>query len=90
MNTNYTLEITPCQAGNHVVVSGSPDLVSACRPGLRSPFRRLRYSEECGKEYLKISCMQGESSDDLCKNIVRALSMVLELRGKDFCNGGNL
>lgn len=88
MKTKYTLEIMPSQSGNHVVISGSPDLVDACRPGLRSPFRRFRYSEIGNKEYLKVACMPGETADILCKNIVRALTVTIEHYGKDFCNGG--
>ena len=89
MNTTYTLEITSCQSGNHVVVSGSPDLVEACSYGLRSSFRRLKFGEIGGKAFTKVFCLNGETADSLCKNIVRGLSNVIELRGKDYCNGGN-
>ena len=90
MNTKYTLEITSCPSGNHVVVSGSPDLVDACFNGMRSPFRRFKVGENSsGKAFVKVSCLKGETSESLCKNIVRGLSNVIGLRGRDYCNGGN-
>ena len=90
MNTIYTLEIASSRSGNHVVVSGSPDLVDACSYGLRSPLRRLKFGEIGGRAYTKVFCLKGETADGLCKNIVRGLANVIELRGKDYCNGGNI
>ena len=89
MNNKYFLEITPCQTGNQVIVSGSPDLVDACFNGMRSPFRRFKFSEKGDEKYIKVSCLKDETADTLCKNIVRALSNVIGLRGKDYCNGGD-
>ena len=90
MSTTYTLEIKSFQSGNHVVVSGSSDLVNACFHGLRSPFRRLKYFEDGDKASIEVPCSCGETPDSLCKNIVRGLSNVIELRGRDYCNGGEI
>lgn len=89
MNSKYILEIIPSQSGNHVIVRGSPDLVDACHDGLKTPFRRLRYGCTGEIASIKVPCISGETADSLCKNIVRGLSNVIELRGKDYCNGGN-
>ena len=90
MNNKYILEIFPCQTGKQVIVRGSSDLVDACRSGLRSFSRRLRFGEMGGKEFIKVPCIDDETPDQLCKNIVRGLCNVIELRGKDYCNGGNI